>query len=60
MPERLQKVMAAAGVASRRASERLIQAGRVTVNGHQVTTLGTKVTPSDVITVDGKAIDQEK
>lgn len=60
MPERLQKVMAAAGVASRRASERLIQAGRVTVNGHQVTTLGTKVTPADVITVDGKAIDREK
>ncbi|MSE06958.1 pseudouridine synthase, partial [Lactobacillus salivarius] len=43
MAERLQKVMANAGVASRRASEKLIQEGRVMVNGVVVTELGTKV-----------------
>ena len=55
--ERLQKVLAQAGVASRRASEALIQAGRVTVNGHVVTTLGTKVDPyHDKIAVDGQPL----
>jgi 23S rRNA pseudouridine2605 synthase len=55
--ERLQKVLAHAGVASRRASEGLIQAGRVRVNGRVVTELGTKVNPrQDVITVDGKPL----
>lgn len=54
--ERLQKVMAAAGVASRRASEDLIAAGRVTVNG-EVATLGTKVDgDSDDIRVDGERV----
>ena len=43
---RLQKVMAAAGVASRREAERLIQAGRVEVNGRVVTALGTRVDPA--------------
>lgn len=57
MEERLQKVMAHAGVASRRASERLILAGRVLVNGQVVAELGTKVDPSrDVIVVDGELI----
>ena len=51
--ERLQKAMAAAGVASRRKCEELILAGRVKVNGLVVTELGTKVTAEDVITVDG-------
>ena len=60
MAERLQKVMANAGVASRRASEKLILAGKVMVNGQIVTELGTKVTGSDVILVNGQAIDQEK
>lgn len=51
--QRLQKVLSAAGVASRRSSEELIAAGRVTVNG-TVAELGDKVDPeSDVIAVDG-------
>ena len=54
--ERLQKVMAAAGVASRRVSEDLIGAGRVTVNGDVVTEPGRRVLPTDLITVDGTAI----
>jgi pseudouridine synthase len=55
--ERLQKILAGAGIASRRASEELIVAGRVTVNGRPVTELGTKVDPALVqIAVDGKPI----
>jgi pseudouridine synthase len=54
--ERLQKVMAAAGVASRRVSEDLIAAGRVTVNGEMVVELGRRVHPTDLVTVDGTAI----
>ncbi len=55
--ERLQKVMARAGVASRRHSEELIQAGRVKVNGEVVTQLGTKVVPGrDIIEVDGRPL----
>lgn len=50
--ERLQKVMAHAGVASRRKSEEIIEAGRVKVNGEVVTELGTKVSSSDKVTVD--------
>jgi len=57
MTERLQKVLAHAGVASRRHAERLMREGRVTVNGAAVTELGTKVDPSrDAIKVDGKRI----
>jgi pseudouridine synthase len=54
--ERLQKVMAAAGVASRRVSEDLITAGRVRVNGEKVTELGRRVLATDQVTVDGTAI----
>src|SRR5262244_2213128 len=43
--ERLQKIIAAAGVASRRKAEELIVAGEVMVNGHIVTELGTKADP---------------
>ena len=56
-PMRLQKFLAHAGVASRRASEELIQAGRVQVNSQTVTELGTKVVPGkDEVRVDGKLI----
>jgi len=57
MSERLQKVLAHAGIASRRAAEKLIVAGRVTVNGTVVAELGTKVDPArDAIKLDGKRI----
>jgi 23S rRNA pseudouridine2605 synthase len=52
---RLQKFLAEAGVASRRAGEVLIREGRVTVNGHTVQTLGAKVDPAhDKVLVDGQ------
>ena len=58
--ERLQKVMAEAGVASRRASEKLIASGHVQVNGQTVRTLGTKVSSRDKVEVDGVPIHREK
>jgi 16S rRNA U516 pseudouridylate synthase RsuA-like enzyme len=55
--ERLQKILAHAGVASRRKAEEMIQQGRVTVNGRIVTQLGTKVDPTrDDIRVDGERL----
>ncbi|MDY6843639.1 MAG: pseudouridine synthase [Thermodesulfobacteriota bacterium] len=57
MKERLQKVISKAGVTSRRGSEKLIQAGKVVINGKRATQLGTKVDPTkDVIRVEGKII----
>ena len=57
MKERLQKILAQAGVASRRNAEKLIVAGRVAVDGVTVTELGTKVDAAAVrITVDGKLV----
>lgn len=56
MAERLQKVMAKAGVASRRKSEVIIASGRVSVNNKVVTELGTKVKVSDSVEVDGVPI----
>lgn len=54
---RLQKFLAEAGVASRRAGEQIILAGRVTVNGKVITKLGTKVEPGcDRIEVDGQPL----
>ncbi|MBA3542397.1 MAG: rRNA pseudouridine synthase, partial [Deltaproteobacteria bacterium] len=54
---RLQRYLASAGVAARRKAEELITAGRVTVNGEIVRTLGTKVDPiNDAVTVDGEAV----
>jgi 23S rRNA pseudouridine2605 synthase len=61
MSERLQKILSAAGVASRRLSEELITQGRVAVNGKTVTELGTKADPSvDEIKVDGRRIKTEQ
>jgi len=57
--ERLQKVMAASGVASRRKSEELITAGAVKVNGKKVKELGAKVSLKDKIEVNGVPIHKE-
>jgi 23S rRNA pseudouridine2605 synthase len=58
---RLQKALAEAGVASRRACEGLITEGRVSVNGVQITALGTKVDPiNDELSVDGETINANK
>jgi 23S rRNA pseudouridine2605 synthase len=55
--ERLHKILAQAGVASRRAAEEMIQQGRVQVNGRVVTVLGSKADPArDHIRVDGKLL----
>ena len=59
--ERLQKILARAGVASRRAAEQLITGGHVTVNGEPVTELGARANAEqDRIEVDGKAIAREE
>ena len=61
--QRLQKVLANAGVASRRVAEQLIVEGRVRVNGRTVTELGSRVDPEkDLVDVDGTAVqlDQSK
>ncbi|MCZ9719330.1 rRNA pseudouridine synthase [Lactobacillus mulieris] len=59
MAERLQKLIAQAGIASRRKAEKMITEGRVAVNGRIVTELGTKVEPSANIEVDGLPIQKE-
>ena len=60
MLARLQKILSASGVASRRASEQMILEGRVMVNGETVRELGTKADPAkDVIKVDGRRIKTE-
>src|SRR5262245_36622344 len=57
MQERLQKILAHAGIASRRKAEEIIEQGRVSVNGEIVTELGTRADPAtDNIRVDGKRI----
>lgn len=57
MAERLQKIIAHAGVASRREAEEMIREGRVTVNGRVIKELGTKADVArDAIKVDGKRI----
>lgn len=57
--ERLQKVIAQAGIASRRKAEELITNGQVKVNGIVVTELGTKVSDSDEVLVNNKPIEKE-
>ncbi len=60
MRERLQKILASAGVASRRMAEQIIASGRVSVNGVIVSEMGFKADPDiDLITVDGKKITSE-
>lgn len=56
MKVRLQKILAEAGIASRRKAEELIREGRVTVNGVVITELGFKASYDDHIKVDGKLI----
>ena len=57
--ERLQKVIAESGIASRRKAEELIKQGKVYVNGEKVTELGTKVSGDDLVTVNGIALSKE-
>ena len=58
--ERLQKVIARSGMASRRKAEELIKAGKVKVNGEVVTELGVKVSPDDYIEVNGIKVEREE
>lgn len=57
--ERLQKVIASSGIASRRKAEELINKGKVKVNGNIVTELGTKVSGNDTIEVDGTILKRD-
>ncbi|MCC7267509.1 MAG: pseudouridine synthase [Caulobacteraceae bacterium] len=54
--ERIAKVLARAGVASRREVERLIEAGRVAINGRTLATPAVKVAPGDIVTLDGEVV----
>jgi len=56
---RLQVFLSHAGVASRRASEEIINSGRVSVNGEIITSQGTKVSDGDVVLLDGKPLQLE-
>ncbi|NMD70271.1 rRNA pseudouridine synthase [Bacillus sp. DNRA2] len=58
--ERLQKVIAHAGIASRRKAEQIILEGKVTVNGKVVKELGIKVSPSDRVEVEGIPLEREE
>ena len=54
--DRIAKILSRAGIASRRVAERMIEAGRVSVNGAQITSPALNVTDADDITVDGKPL----
>jgi len=56
--DRIAKVLSRAGVASRREAERMIEAGRVRVNGDQILSPALNVTQADKITVDGKPVSE--
>ena len=58
--ERLQKVIAEAGYASRRKAEELIKAGKVYVNGEKVTEMGFKVNGNDIIDINSKPLKKEE
>ena len=58
--ERLQKVIAEAGYASRRKAEELIKAGKVYVNGEKVTEMGFKVNGNDIIDINAKPLKKEE
>lgn len=58
--ERVQKVIANSGYVSRRKAEELILAGKVKVNGEKITELGVKVSPKDMIEVEGYVIKSEE
>jgi len=57
---RLQLRLARAGIASRRHCEKIIAEGRVSVNGKVLTKPGLKVTPDDIVRIDGNLVDNEK
>lgn len=57
--ERLQKVIASSGITSRRKAEDLIRMGKVKVNGEVIKTLGTKVSGTDVIEVEGTKLNRD-
>lgn len=58
--QRLQVFLAHAGVSSRRAAEKIIEQGRVSVNGEIITVQGSKVFPSDAVLLDGQPLQGEK
>lgn len=58
--ERLQKVIANAGIASRREAEKLISDGRVKVNGEVMREMGYKVTNKDVVSINGEVLEKEE
>jgi 23S rRNA pseudouridine2605 synthase len=61
MQERLQKIIARAGIASRRHAEKLILSGQVRVNGHVITELGSKADPEkDRVEVSGRVVEAEE
>lgn len=55
--ERIAKIIARAGIASRREAERMIQAARVSVNGKTISSAALNITPNDKVKVDGKPIE---
>ncbi|SFZ89213.1 23S rRNA pseudouridine2604 synthase [Flaviramulus basaltis] len=57
--KRINKFLSEVGYCSRRAADKLIEEGRVTING-EVTEMGTKISPNDVVAVDGKEIENTK
>ena len=60
MTERIAKLLSRAGVASRREAERMIEAGRVAVNGAVLATPATLVGPDDLVTVDGRQVGEKE